>query len=323
MSVTEFNVIERFFKKDHKRSDIIVGNGDDCAAIRVPPDYEFAFSMDTLVSGSHFLENTAPEDIAYKALAVNLSDLAACGATPRFITMSLCLPNIDEPWLEKFSNSLFETAKQFDVDLIGGDLVQGHLTITIQAHGFIPKGKFIKRSTAKLGDLIIVTGFPGHANVGLKILQNKLVVAPEYQEPFLTALRRPIPRVATGIILREYATSCIDVSDGLYQDISHIVKQSDVGANLNIDTLPIQFMRKTGLSKEQAIYAALTGGDDYELAFTLPVMHYDTVERLFNTLQIPFTVIGQIVPERRFRLFDDNNNDFQLFYTGFQHFKDN
>jgi len=320
--MNEFDVIERFFKKDHRRSDIIVGNGDDCAAIRVPPDYELAFSMDTLVSGSHFLEDTSPEDIAYKALAVNLSDLAACGVTPRFVTLSLCLPTIDESWLEKFSHSFFETAKKFDVDLLGGDLVQGHLTITIQAHGFVPKGKFIKRSTAKLGDLIIVTGYPGHANVGLKLLQNKLNVALDYQEPFLTALRRPVPRVAAGVMLREYATSCIDISDGLYQDISHIVKQSDVGANLNIDTLPIQFMRKAGLPKEQALHIALTGGDDYELAFTLPAIHYDTVESLLNALQIPFTVIGQIVPEKRFRLFDDNDNDFRLLYTGFQHFQD-
>lgn len=323
MTMTEFDIIDRFFKKNRTRSDIAVGNGDDCASVKVPPGYELAFSMDTLVSGVHFLENTAPEDIGYKALAVNLSDLAACGVTPRFATLSLCLPSVDEQWLEKFSHGFFEAATQFDLDLLGGDLVKGPLTITIQAQGFVPNGKLIKRSTAKLGDLIIVTGFPGHANVGLKILQNTLMIAPEHQKPFLTALRRPTPRIAAGIVLREFATACIDVSDGLYQDIAHIVKQSNAGANLNIDTLPIQTMQKVGLSKEQAIHIALSGGDDYELAFTLPAVHYDIIESLFHKMNIPFTVIGQIVPEKRFRLFDDDDNDFQLLHTGFQHFKDN
>lgn len=322
LSNVEFDVIERFFQKKHTRSDIAVGIGDDCASISAPKDHEFAFSMDTLVSGLHFVEETAPEDIGYKALAVNLSDLAACGVNPRFVTMSMCLPSIDETWLEKFCEGFFGLAKQFDVDLIGGDLVQGHLTLTLQAHGFIPKGKLLKRSTAKLGDLIIVTGRPGHANVGLKIIQDNIRLAPKHREPFLKALRRPEPRVAAGIFLRDFATSCIDVSDGLYQDISHILKQSDVGANVNTDTLPIKTMEQAGISKEQAIHLALTGGDDYELAFTLPADQYETVETVLTRMQVPLTVIGQIVPEKRFRLFDDNNHDVQLTHKGFQHFQE-
>ena len=320
MSLHEFDIIERFFQRDKKRSDIVVDSGDDCAVVALPAGNELVFTMDTLIAGTHFLENTAPEDIGYKALAVNLSDLAACGANPRFVTMSIALPQADESWLEKFCDGFYHLADQYDVALVGGDLVRGNLSITIQAHGFIPQGKCLKRRGAKIGDIILVTGYPGHAAMGLNIAREKCLVAPEKRAPFLQAMRRPTPRVATGIMLRDFATSCIDVSDGLCQDLSHIMRQNDCGININIDTLPISAMTDVGISKEQAIHYALSGGDDYELAFSLPVEHYEVVERILQRMKVPFTVIGQIVPEKRFRLFDDNNQDFELMQNGFQHF---
>lgn len=323
MSLLEFDIIKHYFQNKQKpKNDILLNSGDDCAAIEVPADQALLLTMDTLVAGKHFPDNTDPFDIGYKALAVNLSDLAACGALPRFMTLSLTLPNADASWLQKFSDGLFTLANQLDVSLIGGDLTQGPLSITIQAHGICPKNKILKRSGAKLGELICVTGHPGHAGVGLKLVQKKIQLPLEKHEPFLQALRRPAPRVAAGILLREFATSAIDVSDGLIQDLSHIIANTQFGANVNIDTLPIQAMLEAGLSKEYAIHLALTNGDDYELCFTLPVDHYDTVFKCLSNLNIPTTVIGQIITEPGIRLFDDNDQTLELASTGFQHFKE-
>lgn len=320
MSLNEFAIIKKYFRQEQKRSDIIIDSGDDCAVLEVPADHHLAISMDTFSEGTHFLQGTPAKDIGYKALAVNLSDLAASGANPRFVTMAMTLPEANEKWLEDFSHGFFTLAKQFDVALVGGDLTRGHLSITAQAHGIVPKGKALTRHHGKLGDIILVTGNPGHAAVGLQIAREKLLISPEKREVFIQAMRRPTPRVAAGIILREFATSCIDLSDGLHQDLSHLIEKNGLGINLNIDTLPIKAMLDAGISKEQAIHFALSGGDDYELAFTLPVDHYEAVEKILGRMKIPFTVIGQLVSEQRFRLFDDDNNDFTLMNKGFQHF---
>ena len=318
--MNEFEIIEKYFRKNNPASkgNLILGIGDDAAIINVSEDSELAISTDTLVSGVHFFEDAAPEDIAYKALSVNLSDIAAMGALPRWISLSLTLPDNDPVWLQRFSSSFNQLAAEHSVVLIGGDLTKGPLSISLQIHGVAPKGKSLRRSGSAAGDLVYVTGQLGAAAYALKHMQNpdsySLVTEQEIER-----LNRPDARVKTGLELRDNATSCIDISDGLLADLGHILKASNVGAEITLNEIPYSDSLKK-LDKEQAIELALTGGDDYELCFTLPKGLPDSeIENLQSIC--PIHCIGKITKEaNQLSLIDENDKPYELATIAYRHF---
>jgi len=319
MSLSEFELIQQYFNRALKHSSgIIQGIGDDAAIVTVPSNMELVLSMDTLVQDVHFFANTRPEDVGYKALAVNLSDLAAVGAKPRWVTLSLTLPEADQAWLDKFTQGFFELANQTSVALIGGDLSRGPLSITVQAHGFLPQGKAILRNGAQLDDLIYVSGQLGDAGLALKLLDNTITIPEKNHTEVFNRLNRPCPRTELGMTLRDIATSAVDISDGLATDLGHILDASQCGAILNPEALPLS-KAFNGLSTEEAWKIALTSGDDYELCFTIPA---DKKVVLENELQsdIPLTCIGTIVPEAGVQWIKSDGTSFDLACSGYQHF---
>ncbi|MFT5520755.1 MAG: thiamine-monophosphate kinase, partial [Enterobacterales bacterium] len=241
MSITEFNLIEKYFyQKKEQRKDVVLGIGDDCALLNVPPGQQLAVTVDTMVENVHFLPSLSPEDLAWKVITVNLSDLAAMGAEPAWLTLALTLPEANETWLEAFSDSFFECVDYYGIQLVGGDTTSGPLAITIQAMGFTPLDSALKRSNAKPGDLICVTGNLGDAGLGLAIsLGNHQAKSPEHKKTLIERFNRPTPRVAEGIALRNLASAAIDLSDGLAGDLLHILKESSVGAVVELDFLPL------------------------------------------------------------------------------------
>lgn len=291
----EFDLIERFFKLGgHQRRDVIYGIGDDAAITQIPEKQNLATTTDTLVSGVHFLPDTPAEAVAYKAVAVNLSDLAAMGAEPAWISLSLSLPTTDEKWLESFSSGLFELSKYYSVQLIGGDTVRGDLAVTITAQGFVPNDSALTRSGAKPGDWIYVTGTLGDAGAGLEILKGELEANDEDAKYLIHRHQYPSPRVLAGTALRRSASACIDISDGLLADIQHIVDASGCGALINVDKLPISDQLNRVVFPHHAIDLALAAGDDYELIFTVAEDYKSIVETAFASFNVNATCIGQI-----------------------------
>jgi thiamine-monophosphate kinase len=318
--VNEFEIIEHFFKEQYPASkgNLILGIGDDAAIINVSEDSELVISTDTLVSGVHFFEDAHPEDIAYKALSVNLSDMAAMGALPRWLSLSLTLPENNIEWLEKFSSSFNQLAHDHSLVLIGGDLTKGPLSISVQIHGVAPKGKSLRRSGANSGDLIYVTGQLGAAAYALKHI-NQPESFPSATEKELQRLNRPEARVKTGLELRDNATSCIDISDGLLADLGHILKASKVGAEIKISQLPLSESLEK-MDEKEAIELALTGGDDYELCFTLPK---GLSESAMNKLEsiCPIHCIGKINKEASKLIFiDDDGQPLDIKLNAYRHF---
>lgn len=272
MACGEFSLIARYFDRVRtSRLDVETGIGDDCALLNIPEKQTLAISTDTLVCGRHFLPDIDPADLAYKALAVNVSDLAAMGADPAWLTLALTLPEVDEAWLEAFSDALFEQLNYYDMQLIGGDTTAGPLSMTLAIHGYVPAGRALKRSGAKPGDWIYVTGTPGDSAAGLAILQNRLAVEDADDAAYLVKRHlRPTPRILHGQALRERASSAIDLSDGLISDLGHILKASGVGARIDLDLFPLSEPLRRHADPEQALRWALSGGEDYELCFTVP-----------------------------------------------------
>lgn len=290
--LSEFSLIDKFFKKNElKNSETRLGIGDDCALLSIPNGYELAITTDTMVEGVHFFPDANPKQLGHKLLAVNLSDLAAMGAKPLAVTLALTLPQINENWLQEFSEGFFKLAQFYNVDLIGGDTTKGALTLTVQAMGLVPNGKALKRSTAKVGDLIYMTGFLGDAGLGLKIKQGYDAMA----ENALLRFHEPMPRIETGLELCEIASACIDISDGLVGDLGHILKQSGVGASLDFDKLPLSAEVKTYIEKTNDDLMPLIAGDDYELCFTVP-------PQFVNRISKNCTAIGIIESESGLRL---------------------
>jgi thiamine-monophosphate kinase len=320
--MNEFEIIRRYFiSKAGKRPDVLLGAGDDCALLQVPLQNTLAVSIDTLVAGVHFFENAHPADIGYKALAVNLSDLAAMGAEPAWITAALTLPRTDLAWLESFCAGFFPLASQFAMQLVGGDLTRGPLSITLQVHGFIPPKLALKRSGAQIGDRIYVTGTLGDAALALQVLTKQFNLTKASDENFiLQRLHHPIPRVAIGIALRGIATSAIDISDGLAADLRHVLEASGVGARLYLADLPFSSILQTQVLLEEAALLALQGGDDYELCFTIPPENEAKLQAIFKALDCRYTCIGIIEQEPGLRLYDSNNHLCNFELTGFQHF---
>lgn len=322
MACGEFSLIARYFDRVRSsRLDVETGIGDDCALLNIPEKQTLAISTDTLVAGNHFLPNIDPADLAYKALAVNLSDLAAMGADPAWLTLALTLPEVDEPWLEAFSDSLFALLNYYDMQLIGGDTTRGPLSMTLGIHGYIPAGRALKRSGAKPGDWIYITGTPGDSAAGLAVLQNRLQVSEETDARYLIQRHlRPTPRILHGQALRDIASAAIDLSDGLISDLGHIVKASGCGARVEVDALPKSDAMMRHVDDGQALRWALSGGEDYELCFTVPELNRGALDVAIGQLGVPFTCIGQMSADIEGLNFVRDGMPVTFDWKGYDHF---
>nr|WP_246225750.1 thiamine-phosphate kinase [Vibrio agarilyticus] len=316
-------MIERYFVgRQPSRPDVVLAAGDDCALVEVPAGYQVAISTDSVVAGTHFLANADPAAIAHKALASNLSDLAAMGATPAWVSLALTLPNVDEAWLSRFCDAFFALADQHQLQLIGGDTTKGPLAITLTVQGLVPVGQALRRSGASVGDGIYVTGSLGEAKAGLDVILHPDQHRETEAQTLVDAHYFSEPRVAIGQALRGLASAAIDISDGLIADLGHILERSQCGAKINISQLPIsaslaQFLRE----RSRALQYALTSGEEYELCFTAAADHDTAVMAIAQSLSVPITRIGEITQTGQIELHDDGAAlDWQL--TGFDHFKD-
>ena len=308
--LSEFSLIDRFFKRRPVNKPVNLSVGDDCALLTVPQGYELAITTDTMVENVHFFTDVNPYDLGHKLLAVNLSDLAAMGANPLAVTLALTLPKADESWVSAFAEGFFALAGRYHVDLIGGDTTSGPLTATIQAFGLLPLGKALRRSTAKRGDRVCVTGNLGDAGLGLKIRQGYRC---GYADHALARFDRPEPQIETGGKLLDLASACIDISDGLAGDLGHILKQSGVGACLDWNAIPLSDEVKGYIKTTGDWRLPLTAGDDYELCFTV------SPERTGDLSHIPHTAIGVIESEPGLRIKKDGIIEI-LEGKSFEHF---
>lgn len=324
MAFGEFDLIETYFthRLPH-RDDVTVGIGDDGAVASVPEKSDLVVVTDTMVQGIHFDQDTPARAIGHKIVAVNLSDLAAMGAEPAWISLAITLPEINDEWLTGFAHGLREICEYYNCQLIGGDTTQGPLSITVTAHGFVPKGKAIRRSGAKPGDWLYVSGTLGDAGLALAARQHRQKLNPDYERRLTERLYFPSARVALGQSLRGIASSAIDVSDGLLADVGHILKASHVGVRISVDELPLSLAVTESLSAEQAITYALTSGDDYELLFTVPEAQrglFDTVTAHSPSKPV---CIGRITnePELVQLRFGDEPWELPEGLAGFEHFR--
>lgn len=316
MTCSEFDLIRRFFtEQSSRRSDVSLGIGDDAALLVPPPDSLLAVSVDTLIAGVHFPLDTAAHAVGYKSLAVNLSDLAAMGAEPAWVTLALTLPEMDETWLAEFSRGLFELAREHNMQLVGGDTTRGPLSITVQVTGFVPQGQALVRSGAQPGDGIFLTGSVGDAGLGLRLHQQQAAANDAAATSLVHRLEFPTPRISTGLTLRGHASSAIDVSDGLAADLMHVLAASGVGAVIHIDQLPFSSAYYS-FATTADWQAAVTAGDDYELCFTLPAEQ----ESILTGLDCCCTRIGEISEKAGLRWLDATGQSLSLNHTGFDHF---
>lgn len=325
MTISEFDLIRDFFSaRQQARSDVLCGIGDDAALLQPPSGMTLAVSMDTLVDGVHFDHHCTPYDLGWKSAAVNLSDLAACGAEPAWATLSLTLPEADSTWLTAFSDGLFALLAHFDVQLVGGDTCRGPLAVTLQVHGFVPAGQALLRRGARSGDDIYVSGPLGLAGLALWSRQRKVELEQPSAGAVFQALDRPQPRVELGRRLRGQATSAIDISDGLLADLGHICSASGVGAVIETDSLPqaAEFsacarplVDNGSLSADDLLALQLTAGDDYQLCFTAPAAIRESLTDL------GVSRIGQVDNERgSIRCIDGWGRPYRVTTTGFDHF---
>ncbi len=318
----EFAIIENFFRsRSYQRKDVVLGIGDDCAITQVPQGQSLVVTTDTLVKGVHFLPGTPAAAIAHKAVSVNLSDLAAMGAEPAWISLSLSIPSADEEWLTEFSASLTELTEYYSVQLIGGDTVQGPLSVTITAHGFVPQEQGLTRSNAKPGDLVYVTGTLGDAGVGLEIAQGKRAVTQTCEDFLVNRLNYPTPRLLAGTAVRRIANACIDISDGLVADLQHILDGSKCGAQIQVDRIPLSVAMKESLDIEEAIRFALSAGDDYELLFTVSEEQRGNLDIALANYNVAATCIGQLNGKDGKLELRQNDEPYVLQQAGFEHFK--
>lgn len=289
----EFEVIRRIFASHVRPSpSVVLGIGDDAAVLRVPAGHELVATTDTLVAEVHFPRDMDPEALGHRALAVNLSDLAAMGAEPAWVLLALTLSETDAVWLEKFARGFFALAERFQVALVGGNLSRGPLNITITAQGWVPEGGAITRAGARAGDRLYMTGELGAAAAGLQLWQQQGLRDP--RDVLLHRFLRPEPRLWMGAALRGIATAMIDISDGLLADIGHILDQSGAGANLDLEALPLVTAATEKFGLEHARLLALTGGDDYELCFTVPEAQVPRMEQVAAAAACRVTCIGAI-----------------------------
>ena len=340
--MSEFDLIKCYFTR--ATPGAVLGVGDDAALLRVGNGMELAVSTDMLVSGTHFLPDDDPFLLGHKTLAVNLSDLAAMGAQPRWVLLSLSLPEANEAWLQKFSAGFFALADQHSVELIGGDTTRGPLNLCVTIMGEVPQGAALRRSGAQLGDDIWVSGKLGDAALALAHLQGKIQLSEQDFSKCAPALHQPTPRIELGLALRGIAHSAIDISDGLLADLGHILECSKVGAEILFDALPISDVMRslpknlkpkgvlpyapTGAeivgaygNTPLALRCALAGGDDYELCFTAPVAHRSAVAELPHRMNLPLTRIGAIVAGSGCTVRAADGSIMNIEESGYDHFR--
>lgn len=321
MPLSEFEIINEFFANQQVNTDLVpVGIGDDAAVINTSSDEQLLISVDTLNMGVHFPQQTSAFDIGYKALAVNLSDIAAMGGTPKWFTLAMSLPEANRDWLEAFTEGLSSLAQQYQLSLVGGDTTHGPLSITIQIGGTVPIGQSLQRRGARAEDNIYVTGTLGDAAAALMMCQNAISADAKTSERLLQRLNLPVPRVNIGITLRGIATACIDISDGLAADLGHILESSGVGAELKLAALPRSSAMDALLSEASQIQEwQLYGGDDYELCFTAPAIQHERIMTISQQENCPITSIGRITREPG--LFcDDDAQHTPVVIRGYDHF---
>ena len=321
----EFDLIARYFTRPVQRA--VLGVGDDCALLAPAPGMQLAISSDMLVQGRHFFAGTDPERLGHKALAVNLSDLAACGARPLACTLALALPHIDAAWLAPFARGLLALADAHGCELVGGDTTQGPLNICITVLGEVPAGQALLRSGAQVGDDIYASGTLGDARLALQALQGRITLTPEALAAARLRLEAPTPRVALGQALRGIAHSAIDVSDGLLGDLGHLLRASGVGAcvdtasTINLIAASAHHISATGqFDTELLAQCTLAGGDDYELVFTAAPAQRSAIAAAALASATPVTRIGTIEAEPGLRLIDAHGQPVTQRYASFDHF---
>jgi len=316
MSGTEFDIIRRYFtRQSPNRNDVIAGIGDDAALLQVPAGMELVVCMDTLVEGVHFPSGTPAAAIGHKALAVNLSDLAAMGAEPAWATLAITLPEADANWLAGFSQAFFKLADQHKVQLVGGDTTRGPLSITVQAHGFVPQGTALRRHGAQPGDHIFVTGTLGDAGLALQLHGDA-------GEALQQRLDFPEPRVSAGQALRGIASAAIDISDGLLADLDHLLAGDQLGATVTVNDLPrsAAFNAVAGQGGMPLLELQLSAGDDYELCFTVPETSLEYLTAAQDQFACDCTRIGTVEKEPGIRCYMADRQRYTLSGRGYEHF---
>lgn len=314
----EFDLIARHFTR--ATPGAVLGVGDDCALLAPTPGMQLAVTSDMLLEGRHFSPQDGPAGLGHKALAVNLSDLAAMGATPRWATLSIALPAADEGWLAAFARGFFRIAEQYGIELVGGDTTRGPLTFSVTAIGEVPPGQALRRDGARPGDEVWVSGTLGSAALALAYRQGRLFMEQIDAAKVLPALYLPTPRVELGVALRGVATSAIDISDGLLGDLGHILEHSKVGASLNFAALPTHPVAQNYLHEAVARDCVLAGGDDYELCFTAPAGSTDAVLAAAATAAVAVARIGRITAEPGLTVLDADGAPLTIDHTGYDHF---
>ncbi|MDP3086948.1 MAG: thiamine-phosphate kinase [Methylotenera sp.] len=316
----EFNLIKQHFTRPTRNTKL--GVGDDAALISIGTDMELAISADMLVVGTHFFADCDPYQLGWKSLAVNISDMAAMGANPRWATLTIALPKVNQVWLAEFSRGFFACADAFNVDLIGGDTTRGPLTISVQIMGELPIGKAVRRNGAKVGDEIWISGKLGDAALALQHLQTNLTLPKDAFTLCAKALHTPQPRVALGLALQNIASSAIDISDGLLADLGHILEQSNMGAVIELKNIPHSSYASfpVDLHDENFRTIVLAGGDDYELCFTASLEKHAEILKLSESIKLPLTCIGYITANSGLIVHGLENEILDIKETGFDHF---
>jgi len=336
MSKGEFDIIKRYFQRSgtmEASTGVALSIGDDAAILDIPAGYQLAVTTDTLVSGVHFFDDVDPFRLGYKSLAVNLSDLAAMGAKAKWVSLAITLPDIDEDWLQAFCRGFFALADKYHVHLVGGDTTKGPLSITISAKGLVESGKALTRQHAKAGDLICCSGSLGNGALGLAVKNAELKLS--HSQFFVDALEITEPRLTFASLLPGLVSSCIDISDGLTQDLSHLLEQSQCHAEITLENLPLSEpmldeIKHANISLQQAWEFALMGGDDYELLFTIPEANWDRLNSKMKALGLTCFNIGRItastasvkgVLEEPYLRLTYHQQPVDLALSGWDHFK--
>jgi thiamine-monophosphate kinase len=318
--LTEFALIDRYFRKaGAMRSDVHVGVGDDAALLQSPPGSDLVAAMDTLVEGVHFPRGSPPASIGHRVLAVNLSDLAAMGARPAWALLALTVPKIDEAWLDEFTAGFAALARAHDVALVGGDTTSGPLSVTVQIMGHVAKSTALLRSRGRPGDRVFVSGTPGDAAAGLAIEQSRLQASSDPEGYLRKRFLYPSPRVALGDCLRTYATACIDVSDGLLGDAGKLAHASGCGIEIVLSDVPVSEELVNAVGEQRARELALTGGDDYELCFTVSPTNVDRLRHNLPPDKWGYCCIGTL-REATGSIITDNGNVIEFSHSGYDHF---
>ncbi len=320
--MNEFEIIRRFFSHTYRDDAVRLGIGDDAAVIAPSPGQELVIAVDTMNKGRHFFADVPPVTLGHKILAVNLSDMAAMGATPRWALLAGSLEDSDADWLAAFCAGFYTLAEKYRIALVGGDTTRGATSFTLTIIGETPAGKAITRGGARVDDDIWVSGQLGDAALALAAIKKQVSLSPENIALLRQRLEIPEPRVALGLGLRDIATAALDISDGLSGDLRHILESSQVGARIELDAIPRSPILNAAFkeNKTLALHCLLAGGDDYELCFTAPVSARAHIDAISQSLELPLTRIGQITADKSFHIIDENGRPLHRLPDAFDHF---